>query len=152
MWQRLPGSGLGSVRKPPSGRSPRFTRRVLAASRATAYLPCMATLVSEVALTPAAAARVAAIAARQNKPALLRLSVEGGGCSGFQYKFGLADAPEADDSVAETDGVRLLVDQVSLDLVRGCTVDYVESLGGAAFKVDNPVAASGCGCGTSFAV
>ncbi|WP_309659084.1 MULTISPECIES: iron-sulfur cluster assembly accessory protein [unclassified Sphingomonas] len=112
----------------------------------------MATLVSEVALTPAAAARVAAIAARQNKPALLRLSVEGGGCSGFQYKFGLADAPEGDDSVAETDGVRLLVDQVSLDLVRGCTVDYVESLGGAAFKVDNPVAASGCGCGTSFAV
>ena len=112
----------------------------------------MATLVSEVALTPAAAARVAAIATRQNKLALLRLSVEGGGCSGFQYKFGLADAPEADDSVAETDGVRLLVDQVSLDLVRGCTVDYVESLGGAAFKVDNPVAASGCGCGTSFAV
>jgi len=152
MWQRLPGSGLGSVRKPPSGPSPRFTRRVLAASRATAYLRCMATLVSEVALTPAAAARVAAIAARQNKPALLRLSVEGGGCSGFQYKFGLADAPEGDDSVAETDGVRLLVDQVSLDLVRGCTVDYVESLGGAAFKVDNPVAASGCGCGTSFAV
>lgn len=152
MWQRLPGSGLGSVRKPPSGPFPRFTRRVLAASRATAYLRRMATLVSEVALTPAAAARVAAIAARQNKPALLRLSVEGGGCSGFQYKFGLADAPEADDSVAETDGVRLLVDQVSLDLVRGCTVDYVESLGGAAFKVDNPVAASGCGCGTSFAV
>ncbi|WP_184113178.1 HesB/IscA family protein [Sphingomonas abaci] len=112
----------------------------------------MATLVSEVALTPAAAARVAAIATRQNKPALLRLSVEGGGCSGFQYKFGLADAPEADDSVAETDGVRLLVDSVSLDLVRGCTVDYVESLGGAAFRVDNPVAASGCGCGTSFAV
>ena len=112
----------------------------------------MATLVSEVALTPAAAARVAAIAARQAKPALLRLSVEGGGCSGFQYKFGLADALEADDSVAETDGVRLLVDSVSLDLVRGCTVDYVESLGGAAFRVDNPVAASGCGCGTSFAV
>ncbi len=121
-------------------------------SRATAYLRRMATLVSEVALTPAAAARVAAIAARQNKPALLRLSVEGGGCSGFQYKFGWRMRREADDSVAETDGVRLLVDQVSLDLVRGCTVDYVESLGGAAFKVDNPVAASGCGCGTSFAV
>ena len=125
---------------------------ILAARLATAYLRRMATLVSEVALTPAAAARVAAIAARQAKPALLRLSVEGGGCSGFQYKFGLADAPEADDSVAETDGVRLLVDSVSLDLVRGCTVDYVESLGGAAFRVDNPVAASGCGCGTSFAV
>lgn len=106
----------------------------------------------DIALTTAAAARVATIAARQNKPAVLRLSVDGGGCSGFQYRFGLADAPESDDSVAETDGVRLVVDSVSLDLVRGCHVDYVESLGGAAFRVENPNAASGCGCGSSFAV
>lgn len=112
----------------------------------------MATLAPEIALSPTAAARVAAIAARQNKPAILRLSVDGGGCSGFQYKFGFADAPEPGDVVAETDGVRLVVDDVSLDLVRGCRVDYVESLGGAAFRVDNPNAASGCGCGTSFAV
>jgi iron-sulfur cluster assembly accessory protein len=112
----------------------------------------MATQLPEVALSAAAAARVAAIAARQNKPAILRLSVDGGGCSGFQYKFGLADAPDADDAVAETDGVRLVVDSVSLDLVRGARVDYVESLGGAAFRVDNPVAVAGCGCGTSFAV
>jgi iron-sulfur cluster insertion protein len=112
----------------------------------------MATLAPDIALTPAAAARVATIAARQNKPAILRLSVEGGGCSGFQYKFGFADAPEGDDSIAETDGVRLVVDSVSLDLVRGCQVDYVESLGGAAFRVENPNAASGCGCGTSFAI
>ncbi|WP_288455774.1 iron-sulfur cluster insertion protein ErpA [uncultured Sphingomonas sp.] len=114
----------------------------------------MATLApaSDIALTPAAAARVAAIAARQNKPAILRLSVEGGGCSGFQYKFGFADAPEAADVVVETDGVRLVVDDVSLDLVRGASVDYIESLGGASFKVDNPNAASGCGCGTSFSV
>jgi iron-sulfur cluster assembly accessory protein len=103
-------------------------------------------------LSPSAAARVAAIAARQAKPAILRLSVEGGGCSGFQYKFGLADAPETDDVIAEVDGVRLLVDPVSLDLVAGATVDYVESLGGAAFKVENPQAASGCGCGASFSV
>ncbi len=107
---------------------------------------------TEVSLTPAAAARVAAIAERQGKPAILRLSVDGGGCSGFQYKFGLADAPEADDVVAETDGVRLVVDSVSLDLVRGARVDFVESLGGAAFQVANPQAASGCGCGTSFSV
>jgi len=106
----------------------------------------------DIALTPAAAARVAAIAQRQNKPAVLRLSVDGGGCSGFQYKFGLADAPEESDTVAETDGVRLVVDEISLDLVRGCSVDYVESLGGAAFRVENPQAASGCGCGTSFAI
>ena len=107
---------------------------------------------TDIILTPAAAARVAAIAARQGKPALLRLSVDGGGCSGFQYRFGLADAPEADDTVAETDGVRLVVDAVSLDLVRGAAVDYVESLGGAAFRVTNPMAASGCGCGSSFAI
>jgi iron-sulfur cluster insertion protein len=103
-------------------------------------------------LTPSAAARVAAIAAKQAKPAILRLSVEGGGCSGFQYKFGLADVVEGDDSVAETDGVRLVVDPVSLDLVSGAAVDYVESLGGSAFKVTNPNAASGCGCGSSFSV
>ncbi|APX66797.1 iron-sulfur cluster insertion protein ErpA [Sphingomonas sp. gentR] len=112
----------------------------------------MATSISEIALTPAAAARVATIAERQNKPAILRLSVEGGGCSGFQYKFGLADAPAEDDSVAQTDGVTLVVDSISLDLVRGAQVDYVESLGGAAFQVKNPNAASGCGCGTSFSV
>ena len=105
-----------------------------------------------VTLSPSAAARVAAIADKQGKPAILRLSVEGGGCSGFQYKFGLAEAPEADDAVAETDGVRLVVDSVSLDLVSGCVVDYVESLGGAAFRVENPQAAAGCGCGSSFSV
>ena len=103
-------------------------------------------------LTPSAAARVAAIAAKQAKPAILRLSVEGGGCSGFQYKFGLADSVDADDSVATRDGVRLIVDSVSLDLVQGAAVDYVESLGGSAFKVTNPNAASGCGCGSSFSV
>ena len=103
-------------------------------------------------LTPAAAKRVAWIAERQSKPALLRLSVEGGGCSGFQYRFDLAEAPDADDSVSETDGVRLVVDPVSLDLVAGSTVDFVESLGGAAFRVENPNAAAGCGCGSSFGI
>jgi iron-sulfur cluster insertion protein len=103
-------------------------------------------------LTAAAAARVAAIAAKQGKPAMLRLSVDGGGCAGFQYVFGLADAPAEDDISASRDGVTLVVDPVSLDLVRGCSVDYVESLGGAAFKVENPNAASGCGCGSSFSI
>ena len=107
---------------------------------------------SEVELTPSAAARVAAIAAKQGKPAILRLSVDGGGCAGFQYKFGLADAVEGDDTIAEQDGVRLVVDSVSLDLVRGSAVDFVKSLGGASFQVTNPNAASGCGCGTSFSV
>ena len=112
----------------------------------------MATTLPAIDLSTSAAARVAVMAGKQGKPAILRLSVEGGGCSGFQYKFGFADAVESDDNVAETDGVRLVVDSVSLDLVRGCTVDFVESLGGAAFRVENPNAQSGCGCGSSFAI
>ena len=103
-------------------------------------------------LTASAAKRVAMIADKQGRPAILRLSVEGGGCSGFQYKFDLADSAESDDSVSETDGVRLVVDPVSLDLIAGSTVDFVESLGGAAFKVENPQAAAGCGCGSSFGI
>ena len=103
-------------------------------------------------ITPAAAKRVAAIAARQGKPPILRLAVDGGGCAGFQYTFGLADAVDGDDAVAVRDGVQLVVDPVSLDLVRGSAVDFVESLGGAAFRVTNPNAASGCGCGSSFSV
>lgn len=103
-------------------------------------------------LSPSAAARVAAIAAKQGKPAILRLSVEGGGCSGFQYKFGLDDGPDGDDLVIQQDGVTLVVDSMSLELVAGSEVDYVESLGGSAFKVANPNAASGCGCGSSFSV
>ncbi len=103
-------------------------------------------------LSPAAAARIALIAEKQGKLAALRLAVEGGGCSGFQYRFGLAESIEADDLVVETDGVKLVVDPVSLDLVAGSVVDFVDSLGGSAFRVENPLAAAGCGCGSSFAV
>ncbi len=105
-----------------------------------------------VSLSDSAAARVAAIAARQGKPAILRLSVEGGGCSGFTYKFALADAAEPDDAVADTGDAALVVDPVSLDLLGGSRVDYVENLGGASFQVINPNAASGCGCGASFSI
>jgi iron-sulfur cluster insertion protein len=115
------------------------------------YFPSMSDL-QNIALTPAAAARVAAIAKRQGKPAILRLAVEGGGCAGFQYRFGLAEAVEGDDVATSVDGVTLVVDEMSLDLVRGGAVDYVESLGGASFQVTNPNAASGCGCGSSFSI
>lgn len=111
-------------------------------------LPFMQT----VDLTPSAAARIALIATKQGKPPILRLSVEGGGCSGFQYKFELADAVDAEDAVSQCGDTRLVVDPVSLDLVAGAAVDYVESLGGSAFRVTNPNAASGCGCGSSFSV
>jgi len=106
----------------------------------------------EIILTESAAKRVAWIAARQDKPAILRLAVHGGGCAGFTYKFDLAEGEESDDSVTETDGVKLVVDSVSLELVKGSAVDFVEDLGGAAFRVTNPNAQSGCGCGSSFSV
>ncbi len=106
----------------------------------------------DIILTPSAAKRVAWIAERQSRPAILRLSVDGGGCAGFTYKFELADDEADGDAVAETEGVKLVVDPISLDLVRGSAVDFVEDLGGASFKVTNPNAASGCGCGSSFSV
>ena len=105
----------------------------------------------QISLTESAAKRVAWIAERQSKPAILRLAVDGGGCAGFTYKFELG-TPEEDDAIAETDGVKLVVDPISLDLVRGSAVDFVEDLGGAAFRVTNPNAQSGCGCGSSFSV
>ena len=105
-----------------------------------------------ISLTANAAKRVAWIAERQQKPAILRLAVDGGGCAGFTYKFELAGAAASDDEVVETDGVKLVVDPISLDLVKGSAVDFVEDLGGAAFRVTNPNAQSGCGCGSSFSV
>ena len=105
-----------------------------------------------ITLTENAAKRVAWIAARQDRPAILRLAVDGGGCAGFTYKFELADTAENDDEIVETDGVKLVVDPISLDLVKGSAVDFVEDLGGAAFRVTNPNAQSGCGCGSSFSV
>lgn len=106
---------------------------------------------TDIQLTMSAAKRVAAIAAKQARPAVLRLAVEGGGCAGFSYKFALGEA-EAGDVQTETEGVRLVVDPVTLDLVRGSAVDFVEDMGGSAFKVTNPNAASGCGCGSSFSI
>jgi iron-sulfur cluster insertion protein len=106
----------------------------------------------DIILTPAAAARVAAIAARQGKPAILRLAVEGGGCAGFSYRFGLADAPEEGDLATDYDGVTLVVDEMTHELVKGGAVDFVDNLGGAHFEVKNPNAQSGCGCGSSFSI
>jgi iron-sulfur cluster insertion protein len=132
--------------------SPSAARRAapskVAAAHGRSYLR---TVTDHIQLTEAAARRVAAIAARQDRPAVLRLSVDGGGCAGFTYKFELGEIAD-DDAIAETAGVRLIVDPLSLDLVQGSAVDFVEDLGGSAFRVTNPNAASGCGCGSSFSV
>ncbi len=83
---------------------------------------------------------------------MLRVSVEGGGCSGFQYKFDLERAKADDDLVLARDGAIVLVDPVSQQYMAGAVIDYVDDLIGASFKVDNPIAAASCGCGTSFSV
>jgi len=102
-------------------------------------------------LTPAAAKRVAWIAEKQSKPAILRLSVEGGGCSGFQYEIALDD-PKEDDLVLEGHGEKVVVDAVSLPFLENAVIDFSEELIGARFVIENPNATSSCGCGTSFSM
>ena len=107
-----------------------------------------------VGLSASAARQVAKLKAQEEggEALMLRLSVTGGGCSGFQYNFSFDDELHNDDAVFERDGVKLVVDEISLDLLAGSEVDYVEELIGASFQVKNPNAASSCGCGTSFAI
>ena len=108
--------------------------------------------VAPVQLTAAAARRIGEIVADEPVNRVLRVSVEGGGCSGFQYNFDLVAGPDADDIVIERDGATLVVDTVSLPFLAGAEVDFVDSLIGAAFQIRNPNATASCGCGTSFAI
>jgi iron-sulfur cluster assembly accessory protein len=105
-----------------------------------------------VSLTDSAARRISEIAASDPATPLLRVSVEGGGCSGFQYKFDLVAAPSTDDLVLEKSGATVLIDPVSLQYMDGAQIDFVDDLMGAAFKINNPVATASCGCGTSFTI
>ncbi|MGB8364999.1 MAG: iron-sulfur cluster insertion protein ErpA [Rhizomicrobium sp.] len=109
-------------------------------------------LVSPVTVSVRAARRIAEILKSESAPVMLRLSVTGGGCSGFQYNFTLDDTRMDDDLVIARDGATVLIDPVSLDFLKGAEIDFVDDLIGAAFKVNNPNATSSCGCGTSFAV
>jgi iron-sulfur cluster assembly accessory protein len=105
-----------------------------------------------VTVTERAARRIAEIVAGEADNTMLRISVEGGGCSGFQYKFDLVGAKAADDFVIERGGARVLIDPVSLDYLAGSEIDFVDDLIGAAFKINNPQATASCGCGTSFSL
>jgi iron-sulfur cluster insertion protein len=108
---------------------------------------------SSVALTEAAAKRVRVLAESEGNPSLmLRLAVSGGGCSGYSYGFSLDGEITADDRVFECYGAKLVVDEVSLGLLSGAEIDYVDDLLAASFRINNPNATSSCGCGTSFAV
>ncbi len=106
-----------------------------------------------IVVTENAARRIATLQAReQAQSAFLRIAVSGGGCSGFQYGFTFDDQRNDDDVVFERDGVSVVVDEVSLDLLNGAEIDFVEDLMGAAFQIRNPNAASSCGCGNSFSI
>ena len=107
---------------------------------------------STFSVSPRAAERVAEIVAAQPRPAALRVAVLAGGCSGFQYKFELDEAPQPDDLIIEHGAARVLVDPASMDLLEGSELDYTDALMGAHFTVKNPNATSACGCGTSFSV
>ncbi|MBI5163112.1 MAG: iron-sulfur cluster insertion protein ErpA [Magnetospirillum sp.] len=106
-----------------------------------------------VTLTESAAKRVTHLIAKEGNPALmLRIGITGGGCSGFQYGISLDDNVLEDDVVSEQHGVKLVVDQMSIEYLGGAVVDFVEDMMGASFQIRNPNAASTCGCGSSFAV
>ena len=105
-----------------------------------------------VTVSPRAARRIAEILKSEPQPAMLRVAVTGGGCSGFQYNFAIEDSRADDDLVLERDGATVLIDPMSLDFLRGAEIDFVDDLIGQSFKVKNPNATSSCGCGTSFAV
>jgi iron-sulfur cluster assembly accessory protein len=105
-----------------------------------------------VTVSSSAAKRIAAILKAEPAPAMLRLAVTGGGCSGFQYNFAIDDARQDDDLVIERDGATVLIDSTSLEFLKGAEIDFVDDLIGASFKVNNPNATSSCGCGTSFSV
>ena len=105
-----------------------------------------------ITLTERAARRIGEILKNEPQGAMLRVSVEGGGCSGFQYKFDVDRASTADDLVIGRDGATVRIDAISLQYMAGAEIDFVDDLIGAAFKVNNPQAKASCGCGTSFSL
>ncbi len=105
----------------------------------------------KIELTERAARRINAIL-ESEKAGVLRISVEGGGCSGFSYKFDLDAAAGDDDTLLERDGAKVAVDSASLPFLADCTIDFTDDLIGATFKIENPNATAACGCGVSFSI
>ena len=105
-----------------------------------------------ITISPRAVRRIAELLRSEAAPSLFRVSVEGGGCSGFQYRFDLVTERAAGDFLIERDGARVVVDPVSLGFLQGAELDFVDDLIGAQFKLNNPNVTAACGCGTSFSV
>src|SRR6266567_8421182 len=109
-------------------------------------------MTTDVTISDRAARRIGEILKGEGAGAMLRVSVEGGGCSGFQYKFDIDRSKADDDVVIAQDGATVLIDPVSLNYMAGAEIDFVDDLIGSAFKINNPQATASCGCGTSFAL
>src|SRR5688572_8890089 len=105
-----------------------------------------------ITISPRAARRIVELLSSEDAQALFRVSVEGGGCSGFQYRFDLVKERAPDDLLVERDGARVVVDPVSLGFLQSAEIDFVDDLIGAQFKVNNPNVTAACGCGTSFTI
>ena len=105
-----------------------------------------------VTMSASAAKQINAIMAKQGFEKFLRVAVEGGGCSGFSYKFDFADAANDDDLLIKRDGATIVIDEMSLEFLAGSEIDYANELIGSAFKINNPNATANCGCGTSFSI
>lgn len=104
-------------------------------------------------ISASAAKRIAFLLGKEASPeAKLRVSVKGGGCSGFQYEFGFDSEQHEDDILFEKDGAKVLIDTMSLEFINGSVLDYIETLGAAHFEIRNPQATATCGCGNSFSV
>ena len=106
----------------------------------------------DITLTERAARRIGEVLRREPPGSMLRVSVEGGGCSGFQYRFDIDRAQAADDLVIRRDGAAVLIDQISVGYLAGSEIDFVDDLIGASFRINNPQATASCGCGTSFSI
>jgi iron-sulfur cluster assembly accessory protein len=122
----------------------------LVTSQATVAADDRTDAMDNIKVTERAARRIGEILRHEPLGTMLRLSVEGGGCSGFQYKFDTDSAQEADDIVVRREDAMLLIDRISLGYLAGSEIDFVDDLIGASFRVNNPKAKASCGCGTSF--
>ncbi len=107
---------------------------------------------SDITVTERAARRIGEILRREPPGSMLRVSVEGGGCSGFQYRFDIDRAQAADDVVIRREGATVLIDQISVGYLAGSEIDFIDDLIGASFRINNPQATASCGCGTSFSL
>ena len=112
----------------------------------------IATISPDITISQSAAARIGQLLRQEGEGAMLRVAVSGGGCSGFQYGFSFDTVRNDEDRLFERNDARVVVDEISLELLAGAEIDYVEDLSGANFAIRNPNAASACGCGNSFAV